>query len=58
MPTAIRKRSREADLFSLKLKFDLVQFLHLVFGTRYPKYRQRICEKLGDLPARADLCAR
>ncbi len=43
---------READLFSLKVEMNKVQFLHLVFGTPFLSYRQRIINELGGLPDR------
>lgn len=44
---------READLFSLKINFENTRFLHLVFGTPFSGYRQRICTELGYLPDRS-----
>lgn len=43
---------READLFLLKIQFDLPRFLHLIFGTRFAEYRKRICQEIGSLPDR------
>jgi tetratricopeptide (TPR) repeat protein len=38
---------READLFSLKIKFDQSQFEQVIFGTPYPAYHQRVSSELN-----------
>ncbi|MGE4132510.1 MAG: hypothetical protein AB7F86_12780 [Bdellovibrionales bacterium] len=38
--------SREADLFSLKVKFDEQRFLRLLFGSPYPGFRYRLSREL------------
>lgn len=38
---------READLFSLKVDFQRGRFLHLVFGTPFEQYRERIIREVG-----------
>jgi tetratricopeptide (TPR) repeat protein len=43
---------READFFSLKVKFDLERYLYLFFGTPYPAFRERLSRELGVRPER------
>jgi len=38
---------READLFSLKIHFNRARYLHLVFGTPFEAYRQRVFRETG-----------
>jgi hypothetical protein len=38
---------REMDFQTLKLKFDPALFQHLLWGTPYQAYRQRVCNNLG-----------
>ena len=42
---------READLFTLRLKFDQKAFDHLIFGTPTHSYRDRILRKLPHQPS-------
>lgn len=53
---AIRNRDsaahREADLFSLKVKFNLERFLYLYFGTPFTAFRERITKELNFYPDR------
>jgi len=54
---AVSKRAwgslRDADLFSLKVRFDHVRHLHLYFGTPFAGFRERIEQELGRTPARS-----
>ncbi len=38
---------RLADLYSLRIKFDISQFLHLIFGTPYQGFRERIFAEMN-----------
>lgn len=44
---------READLFMLKFKFDQEKFEHLIFGTPFIPYRERVMAELSRKPANA-----
>lgn len=44
---------RRADLYRLKIRFDHEQFIHLIFGTPYPGFRDVICKELREIPDRA-----
>jgi tetratricopeptide (TPR) repeat protein len=39
--------AREADLFSLKIKFERARYLRLIFGTPFDQYRQRVLRETG-----------
>lgn len=43
---------RDADLFSLKIRFDTETFLHLFFGSPLPGFRERFCRELDRSPER------
>lgn len=53
---ALQRRSwenvREADLFTLKLKFDRASADHLLFGTPFEAYRERVRRELNQGPSR------
>lgn len=38
---------READRYALSIQFDESRFQHLMFGTPFESYRERICRQLG-----------
>jgi tetratricopeptide (TPR) repeat protein len=42
---------READFFLLKFAFNQEQFEHLVFGTPYQSYRDRVLKEFGRQPS-------
>lgn len=43
---------READLFRLDIHFVNTRFLHLLFGTPYPVFRERVLTRFGRGPDR------
>ena len=43
---------RLADFYSLRIRFDLEKFLHLIFGTPFAGFRDRVCREIGMVPDR------
>lgn len=43
---------RLADLYSLKVKFKMEQFQHLIFGTPFAGFRNQMMHELGKFPER------
>jgi hypothetical protein len=39
--------SRDADLFSLRVDFNQERFLHLYFGTPFPRFKEQMLKDLG-----------
>ena len=44
---------RLADLYACRIQFDMGRFLHLIFGTPFPGFRDRICQEFGQIPDRS-----
>lgn len=38
---------READLFSLRVRFDIVKYKHLIFGTPFESFRRQVFNEFG-----------